>query len=82
MRSRSFGSRIAIPATAVLQDVRGPYVWVVKPDGAVERRYIARGDLNESGAVLFVEKGLAVGERVVSDGGHRVKPGMTVRAAP
>ena len=74
-------SRPAIPAGAVLQDVRGPYVWVVGQDGAVERRYIARGNLREDG-FLFVEKGLSVGERLVADGGQKVRKGDVITAAP
>ena len=71
--------RPAIPATAILQDVRGPYVWVVADDGAVERRYIARGDVQTNG-FLFVEKGLAVGERLVAEGGHKVRKGDRINA--
>jgi len=72
--------RPAIPPTAILQDVQGPYVWVVGADGAAERRYIARG--NVAGDWQFVEKGLKVGERIVADGGHKVRKGMKVVAAP
>ena len=72
--------RPAIPSTAVLQDVRGPYVWVVGADGLVERRYIARGDAQDNGW-LFVEKGLRVGELIVSEGGHKVRKGDKVTAA-
>ena len=71
--------RPSIPTTAVLQDVRGPYVWVVGADGLVERRYIARGDAQENGW-LFVEKGLKVGEKIVSEGGHKVRKGDSVKA--
>ena len=72
--------RPAIPVTAILQDVKGPYVWVVGKDGAAERRYIARGNI--SGEWQFVEKGLSVGERLVSEGGHKVRRGMIVESAP
>ena len=72
--------RPSIPTTSVLQDVRGPYVWVVGADGAVERRYIARGDAQANGW-LFVEKGLKVGEKIVSEGGHKVRKGDKVTAA-
>lgn len=70
--------RTAIPPTAILQDVQGPYVWVVGPEGAVERRSVARGSVVDDW--LFIEKGLAVGERVVADGGQKVRRGMTVEA--
>ena len=71
--------RPAIPPTAVLQDTQGPYVWVVGPGGRVERRTIARGA--QSGDWMFVEKGLAPGEKVVADGAHKVRRGDVVKAA-
>lgn len=73
--------RPAIPATAILQDVRGPYVWTVSEDNRAERRYIARGDVQPNGW-LFVEKGLKVGERLVAEGGHKVHKGDVVKPAP
>jgi len=71
--------RPAVPASAVLQDTQGPYVWVVGQDGKAERRTVARGDLDDGW--VFVEKGLAPGERVVADGAHKVRRGMAVEAA-
>ena len=78
--SRNGVMRPAIPASAILQDVRGPYVWTIGDDGTVERRYIARGEVQDNG-FLFVEKGLAVGEKLVAEGGHKVHKGDKVRAA-
>ena len=72
--------RPAIPPTAILQDTQGPYVWAVGADGRVERRTVARGD--QDGDWLFIEKGLKKGERIVADGAHKVRKGMTVEAAP
>ena len=72
--------RPAVPPTAILQDVQGPYVWVVGGDGTAERRYIARGNIQ--GDWQFVEKGLKVGEKIVADGGHKVRKGMKVTPAP
>lgn len=69
----------AVPPSAILQDVQGPHVWVVGDDGSASRRSVARGDL--VGDWVFIEKGLVPGERIVSDGAHKVKRGMTVRAA-
>jgi len=71
--------RPAILPTAILQDTQGPYVWALDAQGRATRRTIARGDL--CGDWLFVEKGLAVGERIVADGAHKVRKGMVVRAA-
>jgi len=71
--------RPAVPASAVLQDTQGPYVWVLGADSKAERRSIARGELD--GGFLFVEKGLEKGERVVADGAHKARRGMAVEAA-
>lgn len=72
--------RPAIPPTAILQDVQGPYVWALDEANRASRRSIARGDM--SGDWLFIEKGLSVGERIVGDGAHKVRKGMTVTPAP
>ena len=72
--------RPAIPVTAILQDVKGPYVWVVGKGGVAERRYIARGNITDEWQ--FVEKGLSVGELLVAEGGHKVRKGMIVEPAP
>jgi len=72
--------RPAIPPTAILQDTQGPYVWALDAEGRAERRTVARGEA--VGDWLFVEKGLKPGERIVADGAHRVKRGMTVTPAP
>ena len=66
----------AVPPSAVMQDVQGPYVWVVGADGAVSRRSIVRG--RQTGDLLFVTSGLKVGERVVTDGTHKVASGDIV----
>ena len=68
--------RPVVPASAILQDTQGPYVWLVREDGAVERRSVARGDLIEG--EVFIEKGLKVGDKVVSEGAHRVRRGDTI----
>lgn len=71
--------RPAIPSTAVLHDVKGPYVWVVGEDRSVVRRDIARGDTDAEDGLMFVEKGLSVGETIVADGAHKVKPDSIIR---
>ena len=66
----------AIPPTALLQDIQGPYVWVVGEDRIATRRSVARGDLKNDS--LIIEKGLEIGETIVSEGAHRVKKGMKI----
>lgn len=69
----------AVPPSAIMQDVQGPYVWVLDENNVAVRRSIARGDL--VGDWVFIEKGLKEGERIVANGAHKVKRGMTVKAA-
>ncbi len=66
----------AVPPSAVMQDVQGPYVWVLDQNGKVSKRQIVRG--RQTGDLLFVTSGLSVGERVVTDDTHKVASGDVV----
>lgn len=76
LSSRKGVKRVAVPQTAVMQDAQGAYVWVLGEGDCAERRAVLRGRV--SGEWVFVEEGLAVGERIVVDGAHRVRKGMAV----
>lgn len=77
MTTKNGVERPAVPPTAVLQDIQGPYVWVLDENGIAVRKTIARGDLK--GDNLIVEKGLKPGERLVVEGAHRVRKGMKIK---
>ena len=79
LRNRAGVPKSAVPPSAVMQDVRGAYVWVLDGAGRAAKRRIARGRLAKD--LQFVESGLAVGERVVVDGTHKVAEGDVVEAA-
>lgn len=79
LRNRDGVAKCAVPPGAVMQDVRGAYVWTVGADGRVARRAIVRGHLVDDSQ--FVESGLKPGERVVADGTHKVVAGDTVTPA-
>lgn len=79
LSSKKGEMRPAVPPGAVLQDIQGPYVWVLDDRNRAVRRSVARGDL--VGDWVLIEKGLKKGERIVADGAHKVKRGMTVEAA-
>jgi multidrug efflux system membrane fusion protein len=64
---------VVIPTRAVLDGVSGPYVYVVA-DGKAEARQITPGPIVEDETV--VDKGLAPGEMVVTDGQIRLAPGV------
>ena len=63
---------VVIPTRAVMDGVSGPYVYVVA-DGKAEARKIVPGPIVDDETVI--DKGLAPGEMVVTDGQVRLAPG-------
>lgn len=68
---------VVIPAQAVQAGQDGHYVYVVKPDRTVEYRVITAGPSMEG--EMVIEKGVAVGDTVVTDGQLRLAPGSLVK---
>lgn len=64
-----------IPSLAVMTNEQGQYVYVVKPDDSVEARPVVVKNVRDD---AIVEKGLAAGERVVTDGQLKLAPGLKV----
>jgi membrane fusion protein (multidrug efflux system) len=71
---------IAIPRAAVAQDQQGFFVFIVDAEGRAQRRNIRLGRSTPETAI--VESGLNEGDRVISEGVQRVRPGQPVNAAP
>jgi multidrug efflux system membrane fusion protein len=67
---------LVVPAEAVQTGQQGTYVFVVKPDSTVDMRPVAVSRTVEGQAVIA--KGLAAGERVVTEGQLRLEPGTKV----
>ncbi len=67
---------IVAPQGAVQTGQQGTYAYVVKADDTVEPRPVTVGRVLADGAVI--DKGLAAGERVVTDGQLRLRPGSKV----
>ena len=65
-----------MPSRAVQPGQQGPYVFVVKPDLTVENRPVVVAFADGPNSVIA--KGLAAGERVVTDGQLRLLPGTRV----
>lgn len=69
---------ILVPQQAVSRDTRGvPSVWVVKSDNSVERREVET--LRTVGNAWLIGKGVADGERVITEGVQRARNGITVK---
>ncbi|UPY37389.1 efflux RND transporter periplasmic adaptor subunit [Sediminicoccus sp. KRV36] len=71
---------ITIPRSAVAQDQGGFFVFVVDGESRAQRRNITLGRSTAETAVI--ERGLEAGERVITEGIQRVRPGQPVNAAP
>ncbi len=67
---------IAIPSKALEIEKGGAYVYVVKPDSIVERRYVETGP--EVANSTIIERGLARGENIIIEGYQKVKHGQKV----
>ncbi len=71
---------VVIPSSAVQTGQQGLFVFVIKPDLTVEYRSVTPGPENDGERII--EKGLAVGERVVVEGQLRLVPGAKVEIRP
>ena len=69
---------VAVPQKAVTIEKGGAYIFVMRRDSTVEKRFIELGP--EFGNNWVVERGLAAGEQIVTEGFHKLTPGMKVRA--
>ena len=68
-----------VPQKALIIEKGGAYVFVMRRDSTVERRFIELGP--EFGNKVVVERGLAPSETIISEGYHKLTPGMKVRVA-
>ncbi len=67
---------ISVPAKAVEIERGGAYIYVVRPDSVVERRFVETGP--EAGNNIIIERGVAAGENIVTEGFHKLRHGMKV----
>ncbi|MBV8824008.1 MAG: efflux RND transporter periplasmic adaptor subunit [Hyphomicrobiales bacterium] len=67
---------VVVPAQTVMNGPQGSYVYVIKPGDTVERRTVQVASTENDRAVI--EKGLALGDRVVVEGQYRLTDGAKV----
>jgi membrane fusion protein (multidrug efflux system) len=67
---------VLVPERAILEDQGGSYVLVVGPDDTVAYRRVVSGVVHDGWQQ--VREGLAAGERVVTDGVQKTRPGARV----
>ena len=67
---------VVVPSKALVIEKGGAYIYVVRPDSIVEKRFIETGP--EIGQNIVVERGLVSGEDIVVEGYHKLQHGMKV----
>lgn len=67
---------IIVPTKAIVIEKGGAYIFVVRPDDIVEKRFVELGP--EVGNNTVVERGLSAGERIVVEGYHKLSHGQKV----
>ena len=67
---------ISVPVKALEIEKGATYIYVVKPDSIVERRYVETGP--EFDNSIIIERGLESGENIVVEGFHKLQHGMKV----
>jgi multidrug efflux system membrane fusion protein len=68
--------RVVVSTQAMQTGQQGQYVYVIKDDMTAELRVVTPGRLY--GDLTVIDKGIAAGERVVTDGQLRITPGVKV----
>jgi multidrug efflux system membrane fusion protein len=76
---RTITGAVVVPVTALRHGSNGDFVYVVQEDRTVKVRPVTRGEGNVD--VVALTSGLAAGERVVTEGGDRLKDGARVQLA-
>ena len=69
---------VMVPSKALMMEDGSVYIFVVRSDGVVEKRFVETGP--ESGNNTVIERGLSAGENIVVEGIHKLSHGMNVRA--
>ena len=68
---------VVVPTKAISVEKTGSYIFVLRPNGRVEKRFIEVGP--ETGNNTIVQRGLLAGEEIVVEGYHKLIHGMKAR---
>ena len=67
---------VTVPTKALVIEKGAAFLFVVRHDDVVEKRFVETGP--ETGNLTIIERGLAPGELVVTEGYHKLSHGMKV----
>jgi multidrug efflux system membrane fusion protein len=76
---RTIANAVVVPVTALRHGPNGDFVYVLQGDRTVRVRPVTRGV--QSAELVAISQGLQAGERVVTEGGDRLKDGAAVQIA-
>ena len=79
VRVKTVAGGLVVPSTAVQRGPDGNYAYVVQPDSTVAMTPVQLGNPVGDDAIV-VTSGLKVGDKVVTEGQFRLKPGSKVQA--
>jgi multidrug efflux system membrane fusion protein len=79
LQLRTIQNAVVVPVAAVRQSSSGEYVFVLQQDRTVKQRTVVRGQA--LGDRVQIVSGLAVGERVITEGADRLRDGSRVNLA-
>jgi len=68
---------VVVPAKAIAIEKGGAHVYVMRRDSTAEKRLIETGP--ELGNYVVVERGLGEEERIVTEGHHKLSPGVLLK---
>jgi RND family efflux transporter MFP subunit len=75
--ARELPGALLVPETALSTDLGGRYLMLVDDQGLAQKRYIVPGQLEEDNMRVILEN-LEAGERFITEGLQRARPGMPV----
>ncbi|HUD41298.1 MAG TPA: efflux RND transporter periplasmic adaptor subunit [Dokdonella sp.] len=78
LQVRTVNDGLVVPATGVQQGPQGEYAWIVQGDDTVRMQPVKTAGVVDGGLVLIAE-GIALGDRVVTEGQFRLKVGSKVK---
>lgn len=71
---------LVVPSKAVVIESGGAFIYVVRPDDIVEKRFVELGPEIKNNTVI--ERGIEQGEHIVVEGYHKLSHGMQVETVP
>lgn len=71
------GNALTVPTKALVIEKGGAYIFVMRPDSIVEKRFVETGPEVADNKIL-IERGLVRGEKIVTEGYHKLRHGMKV----